>query len=440
MYGFVSQICDVKSISLCFLIGVFMKISQKLCRKEEWEAFYRYKLEQGNIRPEDAGDLRAFIEGEGYVPVMERLLHGQGFGVPKKMLINKSKAGKKRAVYTFDREENYVLKLMAFLLRDYDDLFSPNLYSFRKHLGVKKAVENILGIRDLSERYVYKVDISNYFNSVDIDLLLPELEMALAEDPRLFDWFKELLENPLAEYEGEMISEPKGIMAGVPVSAFLANLYLAGLDRMFVERKIPYVRYSDDILVFAENERQLCECIETIKVFLHDRHLTVNPDKEIISRPGEPWTFLGFSYDCGVIDISTVSFAKLKAKMRRKTRSLARWADKKKLPGEYAARAFIKQFNRKLFDNPVYSELTWTRWFFPVINTAATLKQIDQYMQDCIRYLATGTRSKARYQFRYENMKELGYRNLVNEYYKAKQEGTEVSHEKTEKTDYSSFQ
>ena len=93
---------------------------------------------------------------------------------------------------------------------------------------------------------------------------------------------------------------------------------------------------------------------------------------------------------------------------------------KKNLPGEYAARAFVKRFNTKLYDNPVYSELTWTRWFFPVINTDETLKKIDEYMQECIRYLATGKRTKSRYNFRYEDIKNLGYRNLVNEYYKFK--------------------
>ena len=106
--------------------------------------------------------------------------------------------------------------------------------------------------------------------------------------------------------------------------------------------------------------------------------------------------------------------------MRRKARSLSRWASKKNLLGEYAARAFVKRINTKLYDNPVYSELTWTRWFFPVINTDETLKKIDEYMQECIRYLATGKRTKSRYNFRYEDIKNLGYRNLVNEYYKFK--------------------
>ena len=113
--------------------------------------------------------------------------------------------------------------------------------------------------------------------------------------------------------------------------------------------------------------------------------------------------------------------------MRRKTRALSRWADKKGVPREMAARAFIKRFNSKLYDNPVYSELTWTRWFFPVINTDKTLKEIDSYMLECIRYLATGKRNKSKYDFRYEDIKKLGYRSLINEYYKQNEKnGTSV--------------
>lgn len=397
-----------------------MSILEKLSQRHIWEQFYSHKIEQGNISEKDAQDLRFFIDNEEYMPVAHNIEKGIPFSYPHKSLVNKSKQGKKRAVYTYNREENYVLKLIAYLLTDYDYLFAPNLYSFRKNRGVKKAVEDVLKIRDINGRYVYKVDISNYFNTVDITLLLPKLEVALSDDYELFLFLKSLLMNPYIEYEGEIIEEQKGIMAGVPISGFLADLYLKELDFYFYENKIPYMRYSDDILVFAKDENELEQSIGVIKECLLSHNLSVNSDKESVSEPFEKWNFLGFSYDKGVIDISDASFEKLKAKMRRKARSLYRWASKKKISGEFAARAFVKRFNTKLYDNPVYSELTWTRWFFPVINTSATLEKIDEYMLLCIRYLATGKHTKARYNFRYEDIKSLGYRSLVNEYYKAK--------------------
>ncbi len=42
---------------------------------------------------------------------------------------------------------------------------------------------------------------------------------------------------------------------------------------------------------------------------------------------------------------------------------------------------------------------------------------IDHYAQDCLRVLLSGTRTKARYNARYEDLKALGYRSLVHAYY-----------------------
>ena len=399
-----------------------MDILSRIAIHSEWEKYFLYKKEQGNLARKDEDDIKSFIDNKEYLSVIKSIISGNSFSPPKKTLINKSKVGKKRTVYTFSREENYVLKLITFMLRDYDDIFAPNLYSFRKDRGVKRATKDILKIKELNTRYVYKVDIHDYFNSININILLPQLRDVLKNDLKLFEFFKNLLENPYVEFNKSLIKENKGRMAGVPISTFLANVYLKELDYYFYKNKIPYMRYSDDIIIFTKNEEELNSSIQTIKSFLNEKELEVNEEKEFITLPNNEWTFLGFSYNLGVIDISKVSFEKLKAKMKRKTRALSRWADKKGVSGEKTAVVFIKKFNAKLYDNPIDSELTWTRWFFPVINTDKTLKQIDEYMLECIRYLATGKRTKSKYNLRYEDIKALGYRSLVNEYYKQKNE------------------
>ena len=116
--------------------------------------------------------------------------------------------------------------------------------------------------------YSYKVDISDYFNSVDIKTLLPILKDVLYDDELLFLFFKSLLENPFARKDEEIISPKKGIMAGVPISSFLANLYLKEMDEFFSQNNIPYMRYSDDIIVFADSESKIKEYSKTINEFL----------------------------------------------------------------------------------------------------------------------------------------------------------------------------
>ena len=103
--------------------------------------------------------------------------------------------------------------------------------------------------------------------------------------------------------------------------------------------------------------------------------------------------------------------------MRRKARALSRWQDRSCLSPDKAARAFIRIFNRKLLEEADDSDLSWSRWFFSVINTTESLRVIDHYAQDCLRVLLSGTRTKARYNARYEDLKALGYRSLVHAYY-----------------------
>lgn len=398
-----------------------MSVIDQLYERSRWEAFLHYKQEQGHLSLRDEADLARFIAEEEYIGTLDRIRES-GFSVPAKRFINKVDSGKKRVVYIFGREENYVLKLMTFLLiRKYDAIFAANLFSFRSRQGVRRAVKFLKRMPGLDTKYVYKSDISDYFNSIDVSRLLPILEKVMSDDMETFGVIARLLsDDRVVLSDGSISREKKGIMAGVPLASFLANVYLKDMDWHFRKLRIPYARYSDDIILFASTAQEREQGVRYIHDFLQEARLEMNAAKECFTEPFQKWTFLGISYEKGVFDVSEISARKLKMKMRRKSRALLRWKAKKHLGNDKAARAFVKAFNRKLYDNDARSELTWARWFFPIINTADTLEQIDHYMQDCIRYIASGKRNRARYRFRYEDMKRLGYRSLVHEYYAVK--------------------
>ena len=193
--------------------------------------------------------------------------------------------------------------------------------------------------------------------------------------------------------------------------------YLRELDAHFAAQEIPYARYSDDIIFFAEDPEALAEQRAFLLRFLAEHGLSVNPDKEASGASREGWVFLGFSWRDGVVDIAPATVQKLKDKMRRKTRALRRWQKRNEVDGERAAAAFLRVFNRKLLESPSDNDLTWSCWFFSVINTTESLHEIDRYAQDCVRCLVSGTRTKARFRVRYPELKRLGYRSLVHAYY-----------------------
>lgn len=395
-----------------------MDILSCLSDSAQWQHFCEQKVNNGHLSKQDAAALTAFIQKEEYLPYAEKILRGERFSPPRRAVISKMHSQKKRVVYIPPREENFVLKFLTYLLqRKYDHLFAPNLYSFRPGIGVRNAISDLIRVRGLSNMWSYKVDISNYFNTIPVERLLPILERAIADEPVVYRFLAGILTDPRVNDRGNIIEEEKGIMAGTPISTFLANLYLSEMDWMFADEGRLYARYSDDIIIFFHSREHLEQDIARIHGILSNAGLSINPDKEQRTAPGESWVFLGISYHNGIIDVAPASIEKLKAKMRRKTRALARWKARKNAAGTSAAKAFIRVFNRKLFENPVDHELTWTRWYFPIINTAESLQVIDRYSQSCIRYLATGKRTKSAYDFRYEDMKKLGYISLVNCYY-----------------------
>lgn len=400
-----------------------MSVIDKLSSHEIWISFLDEKMLSKNMDKGQIEDLDTFIHNREYLGIIDRIRNKESFLPPVKKIVSKQYSSKKRIVYSFSREENYVLKLLTFLLiRQYDHIFAKNLYSFRAKHGVKKAIDYLRGDHHLSSKYVYKVDIHDYFNSVDVNILLPNLREIMKDEMDAYAFIERLLTDSRAVTpNGDIIYEKKGIMAGVPLSSFLANVYLNQLDWYFFNSKIRYARYSDDMIVFANSDLERQNDVAYIHSYLADMHLSVNYEKESFSNPYEQWDFLGVSYHDGIFDISPISAKKLKKKMWRKSRALLRWKNRKQIDNIYAAKAFVKAFNKKLYDNPITSELTWTRWFFPLINTTETISMLDHYMQECIRYIVTEKRTNKRYSFKYDMIKDLGYRSLVHEYYKSKE-------------------
>lgn len=394
-------------------------LTESVGEREAWEEFYAYCIANEHNTKKELNELRQFIDCGGFMPWAQRIRSGEEFVYPERATLNKKGTAKKRVVFMFPGEAGYVLKYFAFRLHEFDGIFADNLYSFRVSRGVKKAFSDILQLPGLNAKYVYKLDIHDYFNSVDPQKILPMLREVLGGEQKGFlSFLSGFLHNPYVTEGGKTFEEPKkGIMAGNPLSAFMANLYLADMDWYFAKNGIPYARYSDDIIVFADSEEELDAYRDEIHKRLADRALTVNPKKVFHAIPGEAWDFLGITYRDGAVDVARASVEKLKNKMRRKAKALFRWKQKKGATDEQAIRAFLKHFNRKLYHNPNHSELTWARWFFPVITTDESLKELDAYMIANARFLATGKHGKSNFNLRYETIRSYGFKSLVHAYY-----------------------
>ena len=390
----------------------------QLIRQETWEEFLAYRLMKGRFTWHEFDEADRFVEQEAYLHLAQRLAQGEGLGIPRKKILNKMGTGKKRVVYSFASDEMVILKLIAFKLYDYDACFTPNCYAFRRGVKASDAVFSIRRAIGEQKMWAYKLDIHDYFNSISIDILLPMLAELLADDQPLYRFFEKMLTDNRVEYNGETIHENHGVMAGVPTAPFLADVFLKEVDQYFHDAHVIYARYSDDIILFAPDRETLEAYKSKMAEFLRKYRLEVNPDKEKIYSPDEPYEFLGFKCHARDIDISEATKKKMKGKIKRATKSLMRWSIRNNMEPEKAMKGLINHFNRVFFENDDTETLTWSRWFFPVINQTDGLKEIDHYLQQNIRFLSTGKHNKTNYKIDYAQLKQLGYRSLVNEYYK----------------------
>ncbi len=390
----------------------------KLINDNLWINYMNSKLDKDFINKNEKESIKDFVINKKYKDITNNIVNNNyHFSLPIKHLINKNYGNKKRIVYIYNEDEVQVLKYIAYLLYDYDYLFSKNLYSFRKSIGVKNAINSLIYTKNINNMYGYKVDIKNYFNSINKDILLSNLVNDI--EPDLYNLISELLNNKCI-YNNEIINEDMGVIAGSPISAFLANYYLKNIDNYFWNEKVFYIRYADDIIIFTNTYEELIKYKNELNNYLVKYKLSINKDKEYYYNPGDTFEFLGFSFNNKKIDLSKNTIYKIKGKIRRTARGLHRWMIKNDADTVGTIKAMNRKYNKKFYGND-NSELSWKYYFFPIINTCDSLKIIDKYYQDQIRYMVTGKHNKKNYKVvPYNLLKTCNYKSLVHEYYKLK--------------------
>ncbi|MBP7174975.1 MAG: hypothetical protein KBA53_02005 [Thermoclostridium sp.] len=349
------------------------------------------------------------------------------FNPPKEIKISKMKTGKKRTVYIHQPEEKLVLRIVNKLLQT-QPLYCENLcFSFHPGGGAAAAYRKLLSDRSLDEKCCVKLDVQDYFNSIDVPAMMQMLSEKLDTSSPEYSLVKNLLEDQrILRGDAPAISAQKGVMAGNPLAPLLANIYLSDIDDAFLREGITYARYSDDIVFFVQEE-QLEEKMNWLKQMLFLKGLSINPEKTSICMKGQSWEFLGLCHDKTEVTLARGTIQKLKAKVYRLSKKMRRKVEKGYLQPLEAAKEMIGLVNRKLFGREdEQARFYWSRWFFPVMTGSKHLRHLDEYIQEKLRFVVTGKYNRANFRkVPYTLLKELGYRSLVAEFYRFKRVGNQ---------------
>lgn len=345
------------------------------------------------------------------------------FPTPIKKEIAKYKNSKKRTIYMFEEPYNTYMKAINFILQKsdvYPKQFCINSVAYQKGKSVKRYVESLKREVKRNKRKEYiKTDFTDYFNSINLKILYEKIDQFfLPEDQDLIDLLKEVLGREEVRIGKEIVNiKDKGVMAGMPLSGYLANIYMNDIDWIMYRKQIYYTRYADDVIILTNDKEKDKKLFEDL---LAPLNVTLNPKKVDEGFTQDGLVFLGFLIKPNEIDINERALKKMKRRIKRRSKWFNMWLTKNNVKRDIAAKTFIEGMNGKFYARDSEDKTCWMEWYANTITTDKSLKLIDQYMAQYIRYILSGKQKgyKKNAEIPYDKLKELGFRPLVNEYWK----------------------
>lgn len=363
---------------------------------------------------------RALLESGAHRAVGADVLAGRHRPAPPvEAWVNKAD-GRKKRVFRYPPTDELLFRVANRALQPAAaEAASPWCRSFLPGGGARAAFRTVTTGGDLAAMSSLRLDVRDYFNSIDVVDLLAGLPPALGSAPVAGLISAALLDRRVARPDGSVVDGgAKGVMAGTPLAPLLATLYLRDLDHEVAATGATYARYSDDIVVLAP-PGAIEGVAGLVRHRLAERGLEVNEAKSALAAPGEPWDFLGFRYHQGTIGLAPITERKLKARATRLARALLRWRERSGAAPERALAAFVRRTNRRIYGIPAErSDFSWATWFLPMLAGPGGLAALDDHLRREARYAATGIRTgRAHRLVPYAALAEVGHLPLVPAYW-----------------------
>jgi RNA-directed DNA polymerase len=175
----------------------------------------------------------------------------------------------------------------------FEPTFSEASYGFRPGRSAHQALRQARQYVAQGKRWVVDMDLEQFFDRVNHDLLMGKLAMKIGE-ARVLTLIRRYLEAGMMA-DGLVQWRTEGTPQGGPLSPLLSNILLTALDRELERRGHTFCRYADDCNIYVSSERAGMGLLHSLTGFLAERlKLKVNQAKSAVARP---WRrkFLGYS-------------------------------------------------------------------------------------------------------------------------------------------------
>ncbi|MCX6984559.1 MAG: reverse transcriptase domain-containing protein, partial [Lentisphaerae bacterium] len=172
--------------------------------------------------------------------------------------------------------------------------FAPQSYAYRHGKGAIKAANAAEHYVRNKTCYAVKIDINDFFDSIDHKLLARQLE-EIGFSRQTVQLVMSFADNQ--RFDGVRRYSPGiGVPQGIPLAPVLSNIYLDSFDRSLNEEGAAFIRYADDILIFANSADEAGNLLNFAVRQLNSLNLTNSIVKTRISNTDEGFIFLGFLF------------------------------------------------------------------------------------------------------------------------------------------------
>ena len=178
----------------------------------------------------------------------------------------------------------------------YEKIFLGNSYGYRPGKGATKAIRRVLQeCNNKKIKYVLRLDIDNFFDSIDHEILRNRL-IATGTEPELVRLIMLCLQmGKVRQGSLEWVDTSLGTPQGAVLSPILSNLYLHSFDQFAISQGVPYIRYADDFLYLTDTKERAEEILAKTEKHLKEKlKLSLNQPPAIIELT-EGFDFLGIT-------------------------------------------------------------------------------------------------------------------------------------------------
>lgn len=215
-------------------------------------------------------------------------------------------------------QDRLIQQAMLQVLQDeFDPGMSPHSYGYRPGKSAHDALRAASGYVAQGKGWVVDIDLKDFFNQIDHDILMREVGRGV-RDKRVLKLIGRYLRAPMQSAEGSSQPRPRGVPQGGPLSPLLSNIYLDALDKELESRGVAFVRYADDIAIFAGSPRSAERIYNSVVKWLSThRKLEVNTVKSGVG-PSDESALLGYRIQQdGELSLAPKTVDKLKSSIRQ---------------------------------------------------------------------------------------------------------------------------